>query len=153
MAEYKAQLSWKLRGDFLNGQYSREHSWKFDGGVSVPASSSPSVVRPPFSNPANVDPEEALVASIASCHMLSFLYVAMKAGVSVLSYEDEAIGKMTKNEQGAYWISKVTLYPRIVYAGEVPSLEQERELHHRAHHECYIANSVKTEITTKLERE
>src|SRR6476620_11308185 len=101
MSEHKATISWKRSGpDFLKGAYSREHTWSFDGGATVPASPSPSAVRPPFSNPANVDPEEAFVASIASCHMLTFLYVASKKGFEIESYEDEAVGQLTKNDRG-----------------------------------------------------
>ncbi len=153
MAEHKARVEWTLQGDFKSGRYSREHTWRFDGGVVVPASASPSVVRVPLSNPANVDPEEAFVAAIASCHLLSFLYVAAKRGVLVERYEDDAVGVLTKNERGVAWVSAVTLTPRIVYAGDVPSFELEQELHEAAHHECFIANSVKTEITTRVLRE
>jgi organic hydroperoxide reductase OsmC/OhrA/pimeloyl-ACP methyl ester carboxylesterase len=132
--------------DFLKGAYSRAHTWTFDGGVTVPASASPAVVRAPWSDPAAVDPEEALVASISSCHLLTFLWVASKAGFTVQSYEDQAVGVMTKNEQGRYWVSSVVLRPRIVYAGTPPSPERAADLHHRAHEDCFIANSVKTEI-------
>lgn len=131
----------------MKGKYSREHTWAFDGGVTVPASPSPSVVPVPWSNPAHVDPEEAFVASIASCHMLTFLYVAAKAGFVVASYRDEAIGVMTKNERGVAWVSKVTLAPEIAYAGDKqPSAAEIATLHHAAHDGCFIANSVKTEI-------
>ena len=97
MSEYKATIKWqRISPDFLKGRYSREHTWTFDGGFTMPASSSPSVVPVPFSNPAHVDPEEALVASISSCHMLTFLYLASKQGFQIDSYEDEAVGVMTK---------------------------------------------------------
>jgi len=120
----------------------------------VPASPAPSSVPPPYSNPANVDPEEAYVAAIASCHMLTFLYVAYREGFEVVSYEDDAVGTMTKNERGVLWVSSVVLAPRIEYGEErAPSAEQEAHLHHRAHEECYIANSVKTEITVRAARE
>lgn len=149
MAEYKAIIRWNhSRGEFLKGTYSREHTWTFDGGIVIPASPAPTSVRPPYSNPANVDPEEAFVAAISSCHMLTYLYVACKNGFEVTAYEDEAVGLMTKNDRGASWVSAVTLRPRITYGGEkAPSRDQERELHHTAHEECYIANSVKTQIT------
>jgi organic hydroperoxide reductase OsmC/OhrA len=149
MSEHRAAIRWThSSGDFLKGTYSREHTWSFDGGVTVPASPSPSSVRPPLCNPANVDPEEAYVAAIASCHMLTFLYLAYRAGFEVLSYEDEAVGTMTKNARGNLWVSSVVLSPRIRYAaGKEPPAERERELHHAAHEGCYIANSVKTEIT------
>ena len=151
MSEHKATVRWKLEsGDFLKGRYSREHTWTFDGGITVPASPSPGVVPVPYSNPAHVDPEEAYVAAISSCHMLTFLYVAMRQGFVVESYEDDAVGVMQKNEGGAIWISAVTLNPRIAYGGEKrPSADDEERLHHLAHEQCFIANSVKTEITVK----
>jgi organic hydroperoxide reductase OsmC/OhrA len=151
MSEHKAIIRWKhSAGEFLKGQYSREHTWTFDGGQTVPASSAPSSVRVPFSNPANVDPEEAYVASISSCHMLTFLHVAYRAGFEIVSYEDEAVGSMIKNERGVPWVNKVELHPRIVYAGaKRPSTEEEERLHHAAHDGCYIAQSVKTEISVE----
>lgn len=151
MSEHKATIRWAHSdGDFLKGRYSREHTWTFDGGVTVPASPSPSAVPKPYSNEANVDPEEAFVASIASCHMLTFLFVAMKAGFHVTSYEDDAVGMMTKNERGVYWVSSVVLKPRIAYGGEKrPSAEERDRLHHLAHDQCFIANSVKTEVTVQ----
>ncbi|HEX5528568.1 MAG TPA: OsmC family protein [Methylomirabilota bacterium] len=151
MAEHKATVRWTLPGDaeaFLKGRYSREHTWTFDGGVTVPASPAPSVVPVPYSNPAAVDPEEAYVASIASCHMLTFLYVAMREGFVVERYEDDAVGVMRKNERGAIWVASVTLHPRIVYGGEKrPTAADVDHLHHLAHEQCFIASSVKTEIT------
>lgn len=148
MSEHRAHIEWGFTsGDFLKGRYSREHTWRFDGGLAVAASSSPSVVPAPYSNPANVDPEEAFVASIASCHMLTFLYVASKAGFAVEGYEDDAVGAMTKGENGVRWISAVTLHPRVRYAGARPSAEQESAMHDDAHHGCFISNSVKTAIT------
>lgn len=148
MAEHKATIRWALQGDdFLRGRYSREHTWAFDGGVTVPASPSPSVIPTPYSNPAGVDPEEAFVAAIASCHMLTFLHMAMKAGVVVERYEDDAVGVLRKNDRGAIWVSRVTLHPRIAYRGEKrPSAAEIDRLHHLAHEQCFIANSVKTEI-------
>jgi organic hydroperoxide reductase OsmC/OhrA len=108
------------------------------------------VVPAPWSNPAHVDPEEAYVAAISSCHMLTFLYVAMRQGIVVERYEDDAVGVMRKNEGGAIWISAVTLNPRIAYGGEKrPSADDADHLHHLAHEQCFIANSVKTEITVK----
>src|SRR5437879_6571675 len=101
MSEHKASIKWSFTsGDFLKGRYSREHTWTFDGGITVAASSSPAAVPVPYSNPAHVDPEEAFVASLSSCHMLTFLWVAYRDGLSVTAYEDDAVGAMTKNEQG-----------------------------------------------------
>lgn len=151
MSEHKATISWKRTSDeFLKGKYSREHRWKFDGGLTIPASPSPSVVPAPYSNPANIDPEEAYVASISSCHMLTFLYLAAKQGFQVDSYEDEAIGLMSTNEKGVPWVSSVTLHPKIVYSGEkLPTPADEERLHHLAHEQCFIANSIKTAVTVK----
>jgi organic hydroperoxide reductase OsmC/OhrA len=151
MSEHKATISWKRTSpEFLKGKYSREHSWTFDGGLTIPASPSPSVVPAPYSNPAHVDPEEAYVASISSCHMLTFLYLASKQGFQVDSYEDEAVGLMSKNEKGAAWVSSVTLNPKITYSGgKLPAPEDEAQLHHLAHEQCFIANSVKTTIAVR----
>src|SRR5215470_18156843 len=148
MSEHKARITWKRTSpDFLTGKYSREHTWTFDGGLTVPASPSPSVVPTPYSNPANVDPEEAFVASLASCHMLTFLYLAGRKGFQVDSYDDEAVGALEKNERNVPWVSTVTLNPRIVYGGDKrPTSEEIESLHHDAHEQCFIANSVKTKI-------
>jgi len=148
MSEYKATIKWQRTSPvFLKGRYSREHTWTFDGGVTIPASASPTVVPVPWSNPAGVDPEEAFVASISSCHMLTFLYLACKAGFQIDSYEDEAVGTVTKNEKGVPWVSSVALHPKIIYSGEKsPAPADEERLHHLAHEQCFIANSVKTEV-------
>ncbi len=147
MSEHRAKIEWRSRGeDIRSGRYSREHTWAFDGGAVVPASPSPSVVKAPYSNPACVDPEEAFVASIASCHMLTYLYLASKAGFEVLSYADDAVGTMSKNERGVPWVSAVELRPIVEFGAERPTPEQDAELHHRAHLECFISSSVRTEI-------
>src|SRR5262249_18409202 len=146
--EYRASVKWK-RGEanFTDQRFSRRHEWSFDAGITVPASSSPLSVRLPYSVAEAVDPEEALVAALASCHMLTFLYVAAKQGLVVDDYADDAAGEMTKNERGKLWVSKVTLSPRITFSGDKhPSPEQLDELHHLAHEECYIANSVKSQV-------
>lgn len=149
MSEYRATIRWQHDGgSFQKRQYSRVHSWTFDGGVTVPATASEHGVPVPYSNPANVDPEEAFVAAISSCHMLMFLFLAAQEGLEVRSYEDPAVGWMTPNERGVPWVSRVELRPRVEYAAAArPSAEVEAELHHRAHDGCYIANSVRTEIT------
>ena len=149
--QYRASVTWS-RGDatFTDQRYSRGHSWTFDGGVTVPASSSPLSVRLPYSVAEAVDPEEAFVAALSSCHMLTFLYVAAKQGFVIDDYADDAVGEMTKNEHGKLWVSKVTLSPKITFTGEKrPSPEQLDELHHLAHEECYIANSVKSDVVVK----
>jgi organic hydroperoxide reductase OsmC/OhrA len=148
MSEHKATISWTRAGpDFLKGKYSREHTWCFDGGLTVPASPSPSIVSPPYSNPAHVDPEEAFVAAVSSCHMLSYLYSASQQGFQVDSYHDEAVGLMSKNERGVPWVSSVTLHPQIAYSGDkLPTPADEERLHHLAHEQCFIANSIKTAV-------
>jgi organic hydroperoxide reductase OsmC/OhrA len=145
MSQHNAIVHWQHNGpDFLKGKYSREHTWTFDGGITVPASPSPSVVPAPWSNPTNVDPEEAFVAALSSCHMLTFLWLASKQGFQIDSY---AVGAMTKNDLGIPWVSTVTLHPKIAYSGDKrPTTAEEEHLHHAAHEQCYIANSVKTEI-------
>ena len=151
MSEHKATIRWSRTGpDFLKGKYSREHSWTFDGGLTVPASPSPSVVPAPWSNATSVDPEEAFVASISSCHMLTFVWLASRAGFICDSYEDEAVGVMTKNERGVPWVSTVTLRPRLAWSGDKqPTPAVLERLHHAAHEQCFIANSVKTEIVVQ----
>ena len=148
MSTYSAKISWKNDSPetFTKNRYSRAHTWAFDGGIEVPASSSPHAVRLPFSVEEAVDPEEALVASASSCHMLTFLWVAAKKGFLIESYEDNAVGEMTKNENGIEWISKITLSPQIVWGDKTPSVEELAELHHAAHEQCYIANSIKSEV-------
>jgi organic hydroperoxide reductase OsmC/OhrA len=152
MSEHKATIRWtQSGGDFAKGRYSREHTWSFDGGLTVPASSSPAAVPVPLSNPAHIDPEEAYVASLSSCHMLTYLYLAYREGFSIASYEDDAVGVLTKNAQGIPWVSTVYLNPRVVYAGEkAPSRDDEERLHHAAHEQCFISQSVKTDVQVKL---
>jgi organic hydroperoxide reductase OsmC/OhrA len=148
MSEHRARVTWEQSGGpFAKRQYSRAHQWSFDGGVTVPAAASPSAVPAQFTDPSAVDPEEAYVAAIARCHLLSVLPLAALAGFEVLRYEDDAVGRMTKNESGKLWVSEVYHSPRITWAaGKAPDPAHEAELHHRAHDECYIANSVRTDI-------
>jgi organic hydroperoxide reductase OsmC/OhrA len=148
MSSYVATVVWVRAADapFKDNKYSRAHEWRFDGGTVVPASSSPSVVRVPMSNPAAVDPEEALVAALSSCHMLFFLSYAAAGGFVIDRYEDDAIGEMGKNPAGAIAMLKVRLRPKITWVGAPPSAEQLDKLHQRSHHDCYIANSVTAEI-------
>ncbi|TLD69892.1 OsmC family peroxiredoxin [Phragmitibacter flavus] len=151
MAQHRVSIKWVNEGpDFLRRLYSREHTWHFDGGAVVAASPSPLVVPAPWSNAENVDPEEAFVASVASCHMLWFLHVAVDAGWLVTSYEDAAIGTMVKDANGKLWISRIVLRPKIVWGGpRVPDAGEVHALHHRAHKECFIANSIKTEVVVE----
>ena len=151
MHVYTASVAWE-RGDaeFTDNRYSRRHAWRFDGGAEVPGSSSPQSLPPPYSDPSAVDPEEALVASISSCHMLWFLALAAKKGFRVDRYEDDAEGVMEKNEEGRLAITRATLRPRIAFAAAAsPTPEQLDALHHEAHERCYIANSVRTRITVE----
>ena len=149
MSEYRAIIEWSRNGAvFTDSKYSRGHRWLFDGGIEVPASSSPHSVRLPFSLENAVDPEEALVAALSSCHMLTFLYLAAKKKFVIESYRDDAVGFMEKNEQGRLAITRVTLRPEIKFVGDLlPTASEIAELHHGAHEECYIANSVKTEVS------
>src|SRR5256885_10667460 len=148
MAEYGATVAWS-RGDarFTDNRYSRAHIWRFDGGTEVPASSSPLHVPLPLSAADAVDPEEAFVAALSSCHMLTFLYLAAKQGLVVDAYEDRAVGVMAKNGAGKLAMTTVTLRPAVTFAGAPrPSDEQVAALHHEAHEGCYIANSVTTDV-------
>jgi organic hydroperoxide reductase OsmC/OhrA len=146
--EYRAEIVWTRDGaKFTDNQYSRGHVWRFDGGTEVPASSSPLSVKLPLSRADAVDPEEALVAAVASCHMLFFLGFAAKAGFVVDKYEDTPVGVMSKNEQGKLFVSKITLSPAISFSGaKRPAPEELDALHHHAHEECYVANSVRAEV-------
>ena len=148
MHRYQATILWE-RGasSFTDKRYSRAHEWRFDGGISVPASSSPQVVPLPYSTEAAVDPEEALVAAASSCHMLSFLYVAAKQGYVVDSYLDEAYGLLERVERRKLAVTRIGLRPRIAFSGpKLPTPSELADLHHQAHEECYIANSLKAEI-------
>ncbi len=144
---YTAEIIWTCEGDFAANAYSRGHVWRFDGGIEVPASASPSVVPLPHSREDAVDPEEAFIAALSSCHMLWFLDLARQGGFSVASYHDDAEGRMERIAPGKMAITTVTLKPAITYAGEPPDAATADDLHHRAHELCFIANSVTTEIT------
>jgi organic hydroperoxide reductase OsmC/OhrA len=148
MSKYLATIRWSRKSEeaFLDGRYSRAHRWSFDGGAEVPASSSPSVVRVPFSDPKGVDPEEALVASLSSCHMLFFLDFAKQAKFLVESYEDAAEGVMETGADGRVRMTRVTLRPLIRFGERVPNEAELAAIHHRAHEACYIANSVTAEV-------
>jgi len=148
MAKHLATIRWFASPgeDYAKGQYSRAHSWSFDGGAIVPASASPHIVPMPWADPDAVDPEEAFVASAASCHMLFFLDFARQAGLVVTGYEDEAEGEMHKGSDGKVRITRITLRPRIVFAGEEPGEAVIDELHHKSHEACFIANSITSEV-------
>jgi organic hydroperoxide reductase OsmC/OhrA len=149
MAHHSSTISWQRDNidSFVDHRYSRRHTWQFDGGAVVPGSSSPHVVPLPYSDPAAVDPEEAFVASLSSCHMLWFLDLAARAGWIVDSYRDEAVGTLARNADGQQAMTRVVLRPVVQFAPEkTPSADELHALHHRAHAACYIANSVKTEV-------
>ena len=151
MGEYTATLEWQRDGAvFTDNRFSRAHRWRFDGGADVPGSASPLVVPPPLSDPTAIDPEEAFVAAIASCHMLWFLALAARAGFIVDHYRDVAVGIMEKIDSGKQAITRVTLRPDIGFSGDKrPSPDELQSLHHKAHDNCFIANSVRTEITVE----
>lgn len=148
MAQYTSTVLWQRdNASFADHRYSRRHTWQFDGGAVVPASSSPHVVPLPYSDAAGVDPEEAFVASLSSCHMLWFLDIAARAGWVVDQYRDAAVGLMARNTEGQLAMTRVTLYPAVQFAAEgTPTQGELLDLHHRAHVSCFIANSVKTEV-------
>ena len=148
MANYTATVTWE-RGEqnFADGQYSRAHEIAFDGGVTMPGSSSPHVVKLPLSREDAVDPEEMLVASLASCHMLFFLDFARRAGYVIDAYQDKAEGVMGKDERGRMAVVQVRLNPVVIWSGDKePAPEEIRELHHKAHEACFIANSFRGDI-------
>ena len=148
MSQHAAHVKWTRTGEtFTDGRYSRAHVWRFDGGAEVRASAAPDVVRPPVSDPAGVDPEEALVAALSSCNMLWFLSIAARRGYVVDDYTDDAVGVMGKSAEGKVMMTTCTLRPAIRFAGErQPSPEELDALHHEAHEKCFIANSVKTQV-------
>lgn len=148
MSEYQAVVEWSRDGAaFTDNRYSRGHRWLFDGGIEVPASSSPSVVPLPLSVAAAVDPEEAFVASLSSCHMLVFLSIAAKRGFVVDSYRDEAVGVLAKDPSGKLAMARVTLRPQVQFGSEKrPTADEFAAMHHESHEQCFIANSVKTDV-------
>lgn len=149
MSSYNVKIVWKKNIDeiFTDKKYSRVHKWMFDCGIELSASSSPHVVPLPFSDENAVDPEEAFVASVSSCHMLSFLAIAAGKKYIIESYEDDAEGILTKNSEGKLAMTEVTLKPEIIFSGDkIPSKAEIDEFHHSAHEECFIASSVKTKI-------
>jgi organic hydroperoxide reductase OsmC/OhrA len=153
MSEYFAKINWVKGNDeiYIDNKYSRGHEWIFDGGLTVQASSSPHVVPLPYSIEANVDPEEAFVATLSSCHMLFFLSIAAKRKYIVDSYVDNAVGVMEKDNEGKISMTKVTLKPHIQFSGDkIPTIEQLEKMHHKSHEQCFIANSVKTKVITEI---
>jgi organic hydroperoxide reductase OsmC/OhrA len=146
VSRHVARIVWRSDGEFTSGRYSRRHEISFDGGAIVAGSSSPDVVPAPMSDPAGVDPEEALVAAAASCHMLWFLDLARRSGLDVAAYRDQAEGEMGRNAAGRTAIVRITLRPDIAFAGPAPDAAAIARLHHDAHERCFIANSLNSEI-------
>lgn len=153
MSDYFATIKWQRKPEevYTDRKYSRAHQWQFDGGAVVPASPSPHVVPAPMSNSTGVDPEEAFVASLSSCHMLFFLELAAIKKFVIDEYVDEAVGVMGKNSEGKIAMLSVTLRPKAIFSGaNLPTAEQVEQLHHQAHEQCFIANSVKTEVKIEV---
>lgn len=151
MSEHVASVEWSRDGQaFSDNKYARAHDWRFDGGAVVRGSSAPSSVPVPMSDPAAVDPEEALVAAVSSCHMLFFLGYAAKLGFVVDRYRDDAMGILGRDERGKMSITAITLRPEVVFSGDVqPDAAAIGDLHHRAHEACYIANSVRATVAVE----
>lgn len=151
MSEHIATIKWQ-RGEqtFTDNRYSRGHEWIFDGGLTVPASPSPSVVPLPYSVEENIDPEEAFVASLSSCHMLFFLSIAATKGFCVDDYQDDAVGEMGKNEQGRTAMLTVRLRPKVQFKDKTPTDKELEKLHQLAHKQCFLANSVNCQVVTEI---
>ena len=150
MSLHTVSIIWSRQGQtFVDGQYSRAHRWTFDGGIDVQASASPSIVKLPLSAAEAVDPEEAFVASLASCHMLWFLDLASKSGLLVDSYEDDAEGTMGRNDKGKLAMLQIALRPFVRFLGHQPSPDVIGDIHHRAHQECFLARSVRCEVLVR----
>lgn len=149
MSNHVAMIEWRSDGEFLSGRYSRLHDIAFDGGASIPGSSSPSVVPEPMSDSAAIDPEELLVASVSSCHMLWFLSLAQNAGLDVLTYSDRAEGEMGWIGPGRMAVTRIVLKPDVAFVGRQPDSAELDRLHHEAHERCFIANSLSTDIVVE----
>jgi organic hydroperoxide reductase OsmC/OhrA len=152
VSRHVAEIAWRSDGDFASGRYSRRHELRFDGGAIVAGSASPDVVPPPLSDPAGVDPEEALVAAVAACHMLWFLDLARRAGLDVASYDDSAEGEMGRIGPGRMAITRIALHPDVAFNGRRPDEAELERLHHAAHERCFIANSLNSEIVVEPRR-
>ena len=150
MSEYKATVEWvRNTADFDYKSYNRTHTLSFEGGIRVPGSAAPGNIPPTAAGAPGVDPEQAFVASLASCHLLWFLHIAAQAKLVVDRYRDQASGVLERNAEGRMAMTRVTLRPVVSYAGRAPTPEEHAQLHERAHDKCFIANSVKTEVTVE----
>ena len=146
MSTYKATVDWRCDGDFASRRYRRVHQISFEGGLAVPGTAGPANVNPRYSMEGAMDPEQAFVASLSACHMLWFLDIAARAGFVAESYRDEAEGTLAAGTDGRHVMTRVVLRPRIEWTGRAPSDAELADLHHKAHDECFIANSVKSEV-------
>ena len=150
MKQFEASITWLREAQpFTDNRYSRAHEWRFDGGLRVPASSSPLSVPLPMSDAAAVDPEEALVAAVSSCHMLFFLSIAAQRGFVIDQYVDQALGTMDRNANGKLAMTRIALRPAIAFSGPQPSASDLATMHHEAHDKCYIANSITAEVVVE----
>lgn len=149
MSRHDAEVAWRSDGRFAEGDYSRSHEWRFDGGQIVRGSSSPAVVREPMSDPFGVDPEEALVAAASSCHMLWFLDLARRGGFDVESYLDRASGEIGRVGAGRHALTRIVLRPEISFGARAPDQAERARLHAEAHERCFIANSLKSEVVVE----
>ena len=150
MSTYRATLAWRCEGDFASRRYSRVHTLSFDGGLSVPGTAGPANVNPRYSMEGAMDPEQAFVASLAACHMLWFLDIAARAGFVIETYRDEAEGTLAAGSDGRQMMTRVVLRPKVAFVGDrQPTAEELAQLHHRAHEECFIANSVKSQVVVE----
>jgi organic hydroperoxide reductase OsmC/OhrA len=146
MSEHKSRVEWNLKGPFEYKIYSRAHDISFEGGIHVPGNAAPANIPPTVPAAHGVDPEQAFVASLSTCHMLWFLHLATRAKLTVTRYVDEASGVLEKNPAGVSMMTRVTLRPAVSFSGTPPTVEEHERLHHKAHEECFIANSVKSEV-------
>jgi organic hydroperoxide reductase OsmC/OhrA len=147
MSEHKVRVEWRLQGGFEYKSYPRTHSIEFEGGIRVPGNAAPENIPATVAPARGVDPEQAFVASLSSCHMLWFLHIACRAKLVVTNYVDEASGVLEKGPQGVPMMTRITLRPVVSFSGTPPTPEQHARLHHEAHEKCFIANSVKSEVT------
>lgn len=152
MSEYRALIEWRREtADFDYKTYNRAHTLEFDGGIRVPGSAAPGNVPPTAAGAPGVDPEQAFVASLSSCHMLWFLHLASRARLVVDRYVDHASGVLEKNAEGREAMTRVALRPVVTFSGRKPGAAEHAELHGHAHHRCFIANSVKSDVTVEPE--
>lgn len=152
MSKHTLNIQWQLQAsdNFATGEFSREHEWRLDGGDILKASSSPMIIAKPYSSPEAIDPEEAFIGALASCHMMAFLAIVAKRKYIVTQYSDTPEGTLGNMANGSTGVSEVTLAPRVSFDGKQPSTEQLHKLHQMAHKACYIANSVKTDIRLNI---